>query len=543
MITRKQLPWPSWRAFCMTLLFAFSVAPLATLNALVVLISGKRVRSWNRLSAIAERYPDYYRYWSKYVSQTNKQRFIGTARGASRVAFRDLTAGSDEGLHHYLVQLENEGHDWVVFHSADDHVDPDVPAVIARASALHEDAAILYWDEEWVLYGGGLTPWIKPDWSDWLYKARDCLTGSFAIRLGISREVTAALHDLSTDRFGLASLVQAMVARGHTPIHLPLVLTRRLDPLAELEVWKKTAPRLWPEWRFPARDDGIPFLRALPRDPSCWPSVSVIIPTKDRIDLLRTCLAGLERTRYPGKVEVLVVDNASEELESIAFFAGLSGNVRVIRDEGAFNFSRLNNLASAQATGEFLCLLNNDVEVLDEDWLTAMMRVAVDPCVGAVGAQLLYPDGAIQHAGVAIGMGNAAGHIQRGVDPATTEHCAWHAVSREVTAVTAACLLVSKVHYNLVGGLDEQGFAVAFNDVDFCLKLDAAGLTNVYCAEARLVHAESRTRPNDYRPDQVVRFERELALLQSRWRTPGFNDARFSPLLSPSSEICFLRAS
>lgn len=541
MSTRKPLPWPSWRAFCMISLFAFSVAPLATLNALGVLISGKRVRAWNRLSAMAERYPKYYRYWSKYIAQAHKQRFIGPVGGASRVAFCDLAIGSDERLHQRLAQLQDEGHDWVVFHATADHVDADIPAVIAQASALNGEAVIFYWDEEWLLPCGGLTPWIKPDWSNWLYKARDCLTGSFAIRLGVARELAFALPNLPADRFGLASLVLAMIKREHEPLHLPLVLTRRLDPVAELEAWAKTAPRLWPEWRFSERDDGIPFLRALPRDPVSWPRVSVIIPTKDRIDLLRTCLAGLERTHYSGEIEVLVVDNASSEPDSLDFFASLVSKVRVIRDDGPFNFSRLNNLASTQANGEFLCLLNNDVEVLGEDWLTAMVRIAVDTSVGAVGAQLLYPDGAIQHAGVAIGMGNAAGHIQRGVDPAATEHCAWHAVSREVTAVTAACLLVSKAHYQSVGGLDEAGFAVAFNDVDFCLKLDAAGLTNVYCAEARLIHAESRTRPDDYRADQVVRFERELALLQSRWQTPGFDDARFSPLLSPSSEICLLR--
>jgi GT2 family glycosyltransferase len=522
-------------------LFAFPVAPLATLNALGVLILGKRVRAWNRLCAMAERYPKYYRYWSKYIAQAHKQRFIGPVGGASRVAFCYLAIGSDERLHQCLAQLEDGGHDWAVFHASRDRVDADVPAVIARASALNGEAVIFYWDEEWMLPGETLTPWIKPDWSDWLFKARDCLTGSCAIRLKVAAQFASARQDLRTDRFGLATLMQEIIRQGHAPVHLPLVLTRRLAPEIETDVWAQAAPLLWPEWRFSKRDDGIPFLRAVPPDPSFWPSVTVIIPTRDRIDLLRTCLAGLERTRYDGDLEVLVVDNASQEPESLAFFEGLAGKVRVIRDEAPFNFSRLNNLAAAQASGDFLCLLNNDVDVLDEDWLTAMTRIAVDVSVGAVGAQLLYPDGAVQHAGVAIGMGNAAGHIQRGVDPAAIEHCAWHAVSREVTAVTAACLLVSRVHYQSIGGLDELGFAVAFNDVDFCLKLDAAGLTNVYCAEARLIHAESRTRPDDYRADQVVRFERELALLQSRWQTPGFDDARFSPLLSPSSEICLLR--
>lgn len=526
----------------MTLRFALAVAPLAALSALGVLISGKRVRAWNRLSALAERYPDYYRYWSRYIAQAMKRRYIGEIGQSSRVAFHLLGEGAGGNLRDCLARLDSEGHEWVVFHAAGDRLDPDIPAVLARASAMHEGAAIIYWDEEWLLGGETLTPWIKPEWSDWLYKARDCLTGSCALRVPVAGQLAAAHENLLADRFGLASIVQGMIGQGQAPVHLPLILTRRLAPEAETQAWAQTAPRLWPEWQFHERGDGIPFLRAAPSTPSSWPNVTVIIPTRDRIDLVRTCLSGLERTRYGGDVEVLVVDNASEEPESLAFFANLSGKIRVIRDESPFNFSRLNNLAAAQASGEFLCLLNNDVEVLDEDWLTAMMRIAVDPSVGAVGAQLLYPDGAIQHAGVAIGMGNAAGHIQRGVDPSSVVHAAWHAVSREVTAVTAACMLVAKAHYQAAGGLDEAGFAVAFNDVDFCLKLDAMGLLNVYCAEARLIHAESRTRPNDYRPDQVARFERELGLLQSRWRTFGFNDARYSPLLSPSSEVCLLRA-
>jgi GT2 family glycosyltransferase len=538
---RKPFPWPSWRAFRMTLLFAAAVAPLAAFNALGVLISGKRVRGWNRLSRLAEEHPNHYFYWSAYIAQAHKRQFISGGSGLARVAVCPMAQLSGASLGVSIARLQTEGYAWAVFHGPEDSLDPDLPTVIAQAARLNAEAGLLYWDEEWVLRGA-LMPWVKPAWSDWLHKARDGLTGACAIRLDIARAALAPWPDLAADRTGMAQLAQAMIAGGQQPVHLPLILTRRLNPDADLMAWTAIAPRLWPEWRFAARADGIPFLRAVPRDPADWPSVSVIIPTKDKIELVAACLAGLERTAYPGPVEILVVDNGSVEPESLAFFARLSGKARVLRDEGPFNFSRLNNLASEQAGGEFLCLLNNDVEALGEDWLAAMMRIAIDPGVGAVGAQLLYPDGAIQHAGVAIGMGNAAGHIQRGAMPTTLEHSAWHAVSREVSAVTAACLLVSKAHYDAVGGLDEAGFAVAFNDVDFCLKLDAMGLTNIYCAEARLLHAESRTRPDDYRADQLERFEGELALLQSRWKTPGYDDRWFSPLLSPSSERCLLRA-
>lgn len=543
MTGKKVLPWPSSRAFFMTLLFALSMAIGATLRAVGVLISGKRVRAWNQLTRMAEQHPNYYRYWSEYVAVSKKLDFIGSGDALARVALRLIADTPGACLGDTIARLAEDGFDWVVFHGAKDRIDPDIGAVIAKASQIHGEAIVLYWDEEWALDGGLLTPWLKPEWSDWLHKARDCLTGACAIRLSAVHNAFVKPEQLPADRSGIAALAVALASAENPPVHLPLILTRRLAPDAELQAWGEIAPQLWPEWRFAGRHDGIPFLRVMPRDPAQWPSVSVIIPTKDRMDLLRACLSGLERTRYPGQVEILIVDNGSVEPDSFAFLAGLAGNVRVIRDDRPFNFSRLNNLACAQAKGEYLCLLNNDVEALDEVWLAAMMRIAVDPRVGAVGAQLLYPGGAIQHAGVAIGMGNAAGHIQRGVAPAALEHSGWHAVTREVTAVTAACLLVAKTHYEAVGGLDEAGFAVAFNDVDFCLKLDAKGLINIYCAEARLIHAESRTRPDDYRPDQLQRFEQELALLQSRWHTPGFSDRRFSPLLSPGSERCLLRAS
>lgn len=543
MTRKKSLPWSSWRAFLITLLFALSMAPFEALRAVGVLISGKRLRAWNHLIRMAEQHPNYYRYWSEYVAVSKKRDFIGSSDALARVALHLIPNKPEACLGDTITRLAEDGFDWVVFHAPKDQIDPDIGAVIAKASELHGEAVVLYWDEEWALDGGLLTPWLKPEWSDWLHKARDCLTGACAIRLSAARTAFAKPERLPADRSGFAAMVLALASAEKPPTHLPLILTRRLDPMADLKIWAETAPRLWPEWRFKVRTDGIPFLRVTPQDPARWPSVSVIIPTKDRMDLLRACLSGLARTRYPGQVEILVVDNGSVEPDSIAFLASLAGNVRVIRDDRPFNFSRLNNLACAQAKGEYLCLLNNDVEALDEVWLTAMMRIAVDPRVGVVGAQLLYPGGAIQHAGVAIGMGNAAGHIQRGVAPAALEHSAWHAVTREVTAVTAACLLVARTHYEAVGGLDEAGFAVAFNDVDFCLKLDAKGLINIYCAEARLIHAESRTRPDDYRPDQLQRFEQELALLQSRWHTPGFSDRRFSPLLSPGSERCLLRAS
>lgn len=529
----------------MVVRFAMSVAPGPTLFALGVLASGKRVRAWNRLCNLAHRHRYHYLYWTEHVAGQRKKRFVGEAAPLACLAVcrvADEGYESEDALDEVLGSLERQGQEWVAFCFAGDRLDPDLPAVLEAALQRFPETAIFYWDEDWRSAKGHLTPWIKPDWSGRLHMARNCLTGASAIRVADARAALRGHESVKADRHGIAVLEQAMCAIGPCPQHLPLVLTRRSDPEREIVQWFQVAPRIWPEWRFTESVDGIGFLCATPPDPADWPSVSIVIPTRDRIDLVSTCLAGLARTDYPGQIEVLIVDNGSIEPESVAYFGEIeaAGTAQVLRKDGPFNFSALNNFAVSRSSGEFLCLFNNDVEATDSDWLTAMMRFAVQPVVGAVGARLLYPDGTIQHAGVAIGMGNAAGHIQRGVDPSSNLHAGWHAVTREVTAVTAACLLVSRAHYAEAKGLDEAGFPVAFNDVDLCLKLDALGLTNIYCAEACLIHAESRSRPLDSRPDQIERFSRELALLQSRWRTCGFRDPRFSMSFSPSSEQCLL---
>lgn len=539
----KSLPWSSWRAFRQVLRFALEVAPLQALAALGVIVRGKRVRAWNRLCSLAELHWDYYLFWSEHVSTHRKREFIGDARPLASLAVVPVSEESVETMNEVLDELIRQGHEWAVFKTEGTRLDPDIARVVMAAVQRFPASAIFYWDEEWLLPDGTLMPWIKPDWSERLHMARNCLTGASAIRLTDARAALIGRDLVPSDRTGVVVLERAVYANGRHPRHLPLVLTRRADPELELARWIELAPKIWSDWLFCRHPNGIPFLRATPPDPLTWPTVSIVIPTRDGIDLIRTCLAGIARTDYPGGIEVLIVDNGSVEPESLAYFreAEVSGAARVLRDDRPFNFSQLNNLAAAAASGEFLCLLNNDVEALDSEWLTVMIRFAVQRDVGAVGARLLYPDGTIQHAGVAIGVGNAAGHIQRGVNPSSKEHAGWHAVTREVTAVTAACLLVSKANYLAVGGFDEIGFKVAFNDVDFCLKLDALGLANVYCAEAFLIHAESRSRPDDYRPDQIARFERELELLQSRWDTRAFADPRFSPLLSKSSEKCVLR--
>jgi GT2 family glycosyltransferase len=187
-----------------------------------------------------------------------------------------------------------------------------------------------------------------------------------------------------------------------------------------------------------------------------------------------------------------------------------------------------------------VCLLNNDVEITSPDWLRPMAALAVREDIGAVGARLLYSDGAIQHAGVALGIGDAAGHVDKGARPLPGEFAPWHGESRTVSAVTAACLLVDRAKFIEVGGMDEETFAVDFNDVDLCLKLAARSWRTAYCAQATLIHHESRSRGKTHHGADLARFEQELSALRARWRTDAIVDPHHSPLFRRQSERCLL---
>ncbi|MFC0408655.1 glycosyltransferase family 2 protein [Roseomonas elaeocarpi] len=268
--------------------------------------------------------------------------------------------------------------------------------------------------------------------------------------------------------------------------------------------------------------------------PAPLPLVSAIIPTRDRAGLLRTCVEGLlHRTDYPA-LEVIIVDNGSEEAETLALFRELSADarVRVLRIEGPFNYAALNNQAAAEARGEILLLLNNDIEVIEPGWLKAMVAHAVRPEIGAVGARLLYADGRVQHAGVILGVGGdpaVAGHLHSTAlrsDPGYFGHLR---LAREASAVTAACMALRRSVFEEAGGFDQEKLKVAFNDVDLCLKIRALGYRIVWTPLAELYHLESVSRGSDLRPETIERFKREIAVMRERWGPVLDNDPFYGP--------------
>lgn len=275
---------------------------------------------------------------------------------------------------------------------------------------------------------------------------------------------------------------------------------------------------------------------AAPAAPEVWPAVDIVIPTRNRADLLDRCLASvLERTAYE-RLKVIVADNDSDEPAARQALARAARDPRVAVTPapGPFNYAAICNRAAALGSGEVIVFLNNDVETLTPDWLTVLVREAMSPGTGAVGAKLLYPDDGVQHAGVVLGLNGAAGHLYRGA-PAEARGLGDALLRRRaVAAVTGACLAVRRSLFEAAGGFDADAFAVEFNDIDLCLRLAAAGHGAVWTPDALLSHRESASRgrpgPGGGRHgDQRARF-------LTRWGDFAVNDPFFHPAFSLASE-------
>lgn len=270
------------------------------------------------------------------------------------------------------------------------------------------------------------------------------------------------------------------------------------------------------------------------------PLASIIIPTRDGVDLLETCVNSIiEHTRY-ARYEILVVDNGSVHPETHEWLArrSQSGDIRVIDAPVPFNWSHLNNLATVDARGEVLVFLNNDTEVLDEDWLRRLCENALRPDVGVVGPLLLYPDRTIQHAGVVVGMGGWADHVFKALEPVHAQMLyVSPVIRRNVLAVTGACMAIARSTFARLGGFDEA-FIVCGSDVEICLRAFHAGLLNVYLPESRLVHHESKTRDPRAIPENDFVLS---ARAYSPYREDG--DPYFSRNLDPMSPVPAFRRS
>ena len=251
------------------------------------------------------------------------------------------------------------------------------------------------------------------------------------------------------------------------------------------------------------------------------PKVSVIIPNKDQVEDLQKCMDSLEKRNSYDNMEYLIVENNSEREETFAYYEKLEKEcpkARVLYWQGeGFNYPDINNYGVQCATGEYLLLLNNDTEIIREDCIEELLGYCMREEVGIVGARLYYDDGTLQHGGVIVGLGGVAGHAFLGLPMGEPGYFARALLAQDLSAVTAACMMVKRSVYEDVGGFD-PAFAVAFNDVDFCLKVRRAGYLVVYNPYAELIHYESKSRGYDDTAEKIGRFQSEIQLFQSRWK-------------------------
>ena len=291
-----------------------------------------------------------------------------------------------------------------------------------------------------------------------------------------------------------------------------------------------------------ARRDG-PVVRAPVSAPApgpgVTPRVSLVVPTKLQMDLLERCLRGLAHQTAYRDLEVIIVDNGADARRLGMIMTSLAPHLNLIRleDRGPFNFSRLINAGVRRSQGDVIVLLNDDVEPVESDWLNRMVGSAMADDVGCVGARLLYPDRTIQHAGVMLGLSGVCGHLWKGLSEEEARTIPQIMMPGGRMAVTGACLAVRRDIFDTVGGLDEKAFAVAFNDVDFCLRVREAGYRTIYRGDAVLIHHESQSRgPDDETAARRRRLARETATFLDRWKHLLDNDPFGSPAYDPTVE-------
>lgn len=373
-------------------------------------------------------------------------------------------------------------------------------------------------------------PWFKPDWDLDLFLAHTPLHHLFATRPGNLPINNPHIGELNAWPW-LA--VQSVGDNPEAIHHIPRVLYHRrkgaISPV-HADAQRSCDAVLAPSLHRIVTDTGEHAL--VWTDPLEWPTVSLIIPTRDHFELLQCCIESLLKTDYPN-LEIIVIDNDSAEPDALAYLNYLkSKKVNVIQHPGPFNFSAINNHAVQQAKGSLIGLINNDIEAIDPGWLKAMVRHLLRPNVGAIGAKLLWPNGMVQHAGVVLGLHGLVGHTGNDWHKDDIGYFGYNQITHSASAVTAACLLCKREDYLAVGGLDEIDFPVNFNDVDFCLKLRSIGKRIVWTPEAQLLHAESASRGGDDAPYRRGRLEREKNRLMQKWHQWITDDPFYNPNLN-----------
>lgn len=446
--------------------------------------------------------------------------------------------------------LEMAGGEFVALLDHDDELRPHALLEIVEELVAQPQALVVYSDEDKLDSDGRrFDPYFKPDWNPDLLLAQNYLCHLSVIATELVREVGGFRpgyegsqdHDLvlrCTERLQRNQIRHVPKVLYHwRAIPGSTALSRDAKDYAADAGARAVASHLERRERgAKVRQLSHGHYRVEWPLPDPQPRVSLVIPTRDKVHLLRKCVESILGLSTYSNFELLIVDNGSADPEALGYLAELGRHpaVRVCHYDRPFNYSAINNWAVRQASGEVIGLVNNDIEVINPGWLEELVAQAMRPGIGAVGAMLYFPDETIQHAGVITGIHGIAGHIYGGLPKTFPGHGGRARVAQELSAVTGACLFVRRSVYEQVGGLDER-LEVAFNDIDFCLRLGAAGYRNIWTPFAELYHHESASRGSEDTEEKKRRFEREVELMMARWGGSLRRDPAYNPNLSLTS--------
>ena len=444
-----------------------------------------------------------------------------------RVVYRSENGHISEATNSAVNIAEGE---FIVLMDNDDELSPDALFEAAKLLQRHKTADVIYSDSDKITESGErVDPYFKPD-----YCPDTLLSYNYISHLGIYRK--SLVDQVGGFRKGVEGsqdydLLLRITELTDRAYHIPKILYhwRVIEGSTASGVGQKNYAYLAGE---KVLQDAIRrrgyhakvqrLDRILCYNVAFYPTqnhlISIIIPTKDKAEVLERCLESIYNKTKGQDYEIIVVDNNSEEQETFDLFIKYEkkGNFRVLKQPIPFNYSRLNNEAVKEAKGDLLLFLNNDVEVITEDWLTLMVGEAEREEIGAVGVKLLYPDNTVQHAGVMVGFRGTAGNIGYREESDTAGYMNCYKIRTNYSAVTAACMMVKKRTIEEVKGFDEN-LAVDFNDVDCCLKIREKGYYNIFLPDVCLYHYESLSRGKDINIQDKERYEYEKTYFQHKW--------------------------
>ena len=441
----------------------------------------------------------------------------------------DLTSDSQYELEELKKTIQGDASglsEYFLFITTDDQLAPTAPEIIT-STLQTSDAEILYTDEDRLIGKKRDRPEFKPAWNPEYFFESNYTGRSVVFASKHLKKLDLAYFFPSLASIGKI-LGEAIIDEPSTPVkHIhAMCFHRGYEPLTYR--FRPPEKKITDEW--PSADDE--------------PSVDILIPTRDKLEILEPCIRSiLDKSTYSNFV-VSILDNESQEQETLEFFNKIEAHpqVRVLKFPYPFNYSAINNFGARQSTSEILILLNNDIEVISPHWIEALVSQAVQPNIGCVGAKLYYPNGWIQHAGVILGIGDIAGHSHRFYPGNSRGYMNRLVSTQRVSAVTAACLAIQRSIYDQVNGLDEENLTVAYNDVDFCLRVLEAGYHNIWTPKAELVHHESISRGHDDTLQKRRRYQAEVKYMKQRWKSHLKLDPYYHPALSHNREDFSLKS-